>query len=100
MGMRRGSRRRDSNPRPAHYECAALPAELRRQAPSGHNPGAKHAEGQNRTGDTRIFSPLLYQLSYLGADLPALPHTHALVRASPGIPAAGGNSVGNGDDGT
>ena len=24
------------------------------------------AEGQNRTGDTRIFSPLLYQLSYLG----------------------------------
>ncbi len=25
------------------------------------------AEGQNRTGDTRIFSPLLYQLSYLGS---------------------------------
>ncbi len=25
------------------------------------------AEGRNRTGDTRIFSPLLYQLSYLGA---------------------------------
>ncbi len=24
------------------------------------------AEGQNRTGDTRIFSPLLYLLSYLG----------------------------------
>ena len=24
------------------------------------------AEGQNRTADTRIFSPLLYQLSYLG----------------------------------
>ena len=24
------------------------------------------AESQNRTGDTRIFSPLLYQLSYLG----------------------------------
>jgi hypothetical protein len=24
-------------------------------------------QGQNRTGDTRIFSPLLYQLSYLGA---------------------------------
>ncbi|GIW05857.1 MAG: hypothetical protein KatS3mg060_0662 [Dehalococcoidia bacterium] len=24
------------------------------------------AEGQNRTGDTRIFSPLLYRLSYLG----------------------------------
>src|SRR3954453_6758213 len=25
------------------------------------------AQGQNRTADTRIFSPLLYQLSYLGA---------------------------------
>ena len=24
------------------------------------------AAGQNRTGDTRIFSPLLYQLSYRG----------------------------------
>jgi hypothetical protein len=26
------------------------------------------AEGQDRTGDTWIFSPVLYQLSYLGAD--------------------------------
>ena len=32
------SRRGDSNPRPAHYECAALPTELRRQ---------DGAEGQN-----------------------------------------------------
>ena len=24
------------------------------------------AQGRNRTSDTRIFSPLLYQLSYLG----------------------------------
>ena len=24
------------------------------------------ASGRNRTNDTRIFSPLLYQLSYLG----------------------------------
>ena len=24
------------------------------------------ASGRNRTSDTRIFSPLLYQLSYLG----------------------------------
>ena len=24
------------------------------------------AQGRNRTTDTRIFSPLLYQLSYLG----------------------------------
>ena len=26
------------------------------------------AEGQNRTADTGIFSPLLYRLSYLGGD--------------------------------
>jgi hypothetical protein len=26
------------------------------------------AQGRNRTTDTRIFSPLLYQLSYLGAE--------------------------------
>jgi hypothetical protein len=26
----------------------------------------RDAEGRDRTGDTRIFSPLLYQLSYLG----------------------------------
>ena len=24
------------------------------------------AQGRNRTADTRIFNPLLYQLSYLG----------------------------------
>jgi hypothetical protein len=29
-------------------------------------PKLSGAEGQNRTGDTRIFSPLLYRLSYLG----------------------------------
>ena len=27
---------------------------------------AKNAQSRNRTSDTRIFSPLLYQLSYLG----------------------------------
>ncbi len=26
----------------------------------------KSAQSRNRTSDTRIFSPLLYQLSYLG----------------------------------
>ena len=26
----------------------------------------KHAQNRNRTSDTRIFSPLLYQLSYQG----------------------------------
>jgi hypothetical protein len=29
------------------------------------------AQGRNRTSDTRIFSPLLYQLSYLGIVPPA-----------------------------
>jgi hypothetical protein len=60
------SRRGGSNPRPAVYETAALPTELRRRGPSPGR-GVKHAESQGRTGDTRIFSPLLYQLSYLGA---------------------------------
>ena len=27
--------------------------------------GVDGGQGQNRTADTRIFSPLLYQLSYL-----------------------------------
>jgi hypothetical protein len=26
------------------------------------------AQGRNRTSDTRIFNPLLYQLSYLGGE--------------------------------
>ena len=30
--------------------------------------GIKNAQSRNRTSDTRIFSPLLYQLSYLGID--------------------------------
>ena len=28
--------------------------------------GGSGAQGRNRTSDTRIFKPLLYQLSYLG----------------------------------
>ena len=31
---------------------------------AGNNPEVS-GQGQNRTADTRIFSPLLYQLSYL-----------------------------------
>ena len=37
--------------------------------------GKDGGQGQNRTGDTTIFSRMLYQLSYLAiqvADLPAL----------------------------
>ena len=36
---------------------------------AGENGGA---QGQNRTADTRIFSPLLYRLSYLGLYLKEL----------------------------
>ena len=31
------------------------------------HPHIKSAQNRNRTSDTRIFSPLLYQLSYLGS---------------------------------
>jgi hypothetical protein len=31
-----------------------------------HKKKKNGAQGQNRTADTRIFSPLLYRLSYLG----------------------------------
>ncbi len=33
-----------------------------------------NAQNRNRTSDTRIFSPLLYQLSYLGNSCFALAH--------------------------
>ena len=38
------------------------------QVPAG-NPCGDGASGRNRTNDTRIFSPLLYQLSYRGKSL-------------------------------
>jgi hypothetical protein len=37
-----------------------------KEALSGRRNGA---QGRNRTTDTRIFSPLLYQLSYLGTGI-------------------------------
>ena len=36
---------------------------------AGRPPAPRGAEGQNRTGDTSIFSAVLYLLSYLGAIL-------------------------------
>jgi hypothetical protein len=33
------------------------------------NPCSRYGQGRNRTADTRIFSPLLYQLSYLAERL-------------------------------
>ena len=38
---------------------------------------AESAESQNRTGDTAIFSRVLYQLSYLGLNVHALFPEHA-----------------------
>jgi hypothetical protein len=52
------SGRRDSNSRPSPWQGDALPLSHFRLG----------AEAQNRTGDTWIFSPLLYRLSYLGAE--------------------------------
>ena len=48
---------RGSNPPPPPWQGGALPNEL-----NPHN----GASGRNRTNDTGIFSPLLYQLSYRG----------------------------------
>ena len=49
---------RGSNPPPQPWQGCALPNEL--------NPHLGGASGRNRTNDTGIFSPLLYQLSYRG----------------------------------
>lgn len=51
------SGRRDLNPRPPPWQGGVLPLNYFR---------TDGAETQNRTGDTWIFSPLLYRLSYLG----------------------------------
>jgi hypothetical protein len=48
----------DLNPQPTDYKSVALPVELQRHMKL--NGGS----GRNRTADTRIFSPLLYRLSY------------------------------------
>src|SRR6476620_10342555 len=58
------SGRRDSNPRPSPWQGDALPTEplpLEKISPPMGG-----AESQDRTGDTAIFSRVLYQLSYLG----------------------------------
>ncbi len=48
----------DLNPQPTDYKSVALPIELSRLVKK------KYGSGRNRTADTRIFSPLLYRLSY------------------------------------
>ena len=56
------SGRRDSNPRPSPWQGDALPTE---PLPL-EDRYAVGAESQIRTGDTAIFSRVLYRLSYLG----------------------------------
>ena len=51
---------RGSNPPPRPWQGRALPNELNPQSIKNG------ASGRNRTNDTGIFSPLLYQLSYRG----------------------------------
>ncbi len=55
--QKRECRREDLNPQPTDYKSVALPIELHRHVKNG-------GSGRNRTADTRIFSPLLYRLSY------------------------------------
>ena len=50
----------ESNQQPADYKSAALPL--------SHTSITIGALGRNRTTDTRIFSPLLYRLSYQGTN--------------------------------
>ncbi len=58
------------------------------------------AEGQNRTADTGIFSPSLYQLSYLGATKSVLYFSGGLGKQNPQIffppPAAASRPHGHG----
>ena len=57
------SGRWDSNPRPSPWQGDVLPLNYARMWPWFP---AESAETQDRTGDTAIFSRVLYQLSYLG----------------------------------
>ena len=52
----------DSNHRRLRQQIYSLPPLATRESLQG-NAGAQR---RNRTADTRIFSPLLYRLSYLG----------------------------------
>ena len=75
------SGQRGSNSLPPPWQGGALPDELcphvghaafvRRQAANDCAVPACGAQSRNRTSDTWIFSPLLYQLSYLGKSFSA-----------------------------
>ena len=63
-GAKKWSGQRDSNSLPPPWQGGALPNELCPQ---------NGASGRNRTNDTGIFSPLLYQLSYRGVNRNVMP---------------------------
>ena len=50
---RKWCRKRDSNPRPTHYECAALPTELLRPVNGEAGVRGRSQERRNETSDTR-----------------------------------------------
>ena len=54
------------------------------------------AQSRNRTSDTWIFSPLLYQLSYLGKSFPR-PKARSGEFQPQGDPRDGDHPVGDGD---
>ena len=49
----------------ASEACFEAVQQQRQEVGESDNELARNGQGQNRTADTRIFSPLLYQLSYL-----------------------------------
>src|SRR5262249_11991799 len=53
--------------RRAQIRHSNIQPENRRDCKSAKNKDGSGGQGRNRTTDTRIFSPLLYQLSYLAA---------------------------------
>ena len=77
---------RGSNSLPPPWQGGALPDELHSQIAWKElsQDFLAGASGRNRTNDTRIFSPLLYQLSYRGISRARLPFSAARETAFPG----------------
>ncbi len=68
MGNGQGRNRTESALRATRKsERSELNRRERNRAWAGGYSG-EHGQGRNRTADTRIFSPLLYQLSYLAPE--------------------------------
>ena len=70
--MRARTRGRSTRPGAYLREPCGLPRQQKPRKKRGRG-----AQGRNRTAHTRIFSPLLYQLSYLGIGSVAAPGRRA-----------------------